>query len=290
MNSTKNLFIKCIILISIFVIMCSALQADELIMTTGERFTSEQIWEEGDKIKFNMQGIVVSVKKSDIAQIIKENKASDPVLPNTINAMPSPAQVPRNDTTPARNLDIRPTPTDPTASQNPPYTRLHSDRVPNSSINRTRRANTNFAKSEVHGTGIDGFTWRMPIKQLSGMEKVETDPAFGGIDQYYRVDHPLKFAGVALDGMVYGFWENQLYSIMMWTEGRISYTQLKRGLFSVYGRGIQRKPEVERFVWDEQDTQRMLEFDDKLKTGIFIMRSSELDEVIKKRYPASSNR
>ena len=134
------------------------------------------------------------------------------------------------------------------------------------------------------------MAWRMTPTKISGLQKVETDPAFGGIDQYYLPDQPMVFAGAPIAGLVYGFWQNQLYSIMIWSEGRIGYRQLKHGVFSAYGRGIQRRLDVERYVWDEPQTQRLLEFDEERKIGLFIMRSTELDAVIKEHYPVSANR
>ncbi len=127
----------------------------------------------------------------------------------------------------------------------------------------------------------------MSAARLPGGKKLKTDPAFGGIDQYYQPDQPLLFAGVPLDGLVFGFWQDRLYSVMMWANGRIGYDRLRGAIFSAFGRGAQLKSDIERYVWEEPSTQRMLELDDELKTGIFIMRSSEIDAIIKSRYPHS---
>ena len=41
----------------------------------------------------------------------------------------------------------------------------------------------------------------------------------------------------------------------------------------------------ERYVWEDSDTDRLLEFDKQLNTGIFWMRSRRLDVEIKRLYP-----
>lgn len=247
-----------------------AVPADEVVLTTGERFTTSRVWEEGDKIRFNMQGLLVSVDKAEVASIIRNDASPAPK-----SAVPDVAKPSLPSTPTGKTL------ADPTIK---PLTR------PTNRNETTATPSPASPKGEFNGVGVEGMTWRMPPGQLPGLKKVETDPAFGGIDQYYMPDQPLKFAGAPLDGLVYGFWQDQLYSIMMWVNGRVGYDRLRRGVFSIYGHGIQRKPEVERYVWDEKLTQRMLEFDDQLKTGIFIMRSSTLDALIKERYPSTASR
>ena len=130
--------------------------------------------------------------------------------------------------------------------------------------------------------------WGMPPGDLPGLKKFKTDPLYGGIDQYWLPDQRLHFGEALLDGWFYNFWQDRLYSIIMWAEGRAGYERLKGEIFVRYGPGAQRRPEVERFVWDDGPSQRMLEFDEKSRAGIFVMRSSEVDERIKARYPAAS--
>ena len=127
--------------------------------------------------------------------------------------------------------------------------------------------------------------WQMPLDELPNLVKVETDPAFGGIHQYRRPDQSLMFGKAKLNGWVYGFWHQHLYSIMLWVDGRSAYEDLRQEIFSRYGRGNRSKTNPDRFVWTSNQSQCMLDFDIDLMTGIFFMRSSELDHRIKQRYP-----
>lgn len=274
----RNAHLKIIVFFLAVMHICPYVQADELIMATGERFTSSEIWEEGNKIRFNMQGIVVSVDKSDVVKIIRSSPSAE-----NQPTQPDPVTAPRFD-----HQSV------PTPSKDDSLSKFKPQSTPAAHNNDQRknplRSAPQHRKPHTAEIGLDGVVWRMPTTQMQGIEKIETDPAFGGIDQYYLPDQPLMFAGAPIDGLVYGFWQNQLYSVMIWNEGRIGYRQLKHGIFSAYGRGIQRRLDVERYVWDEPQTQRMLEFDEERKIGLFIMRSTELDAVIKERYPVSSNR
>ncbi len=123
---------------------------------------------------------------------------------------------------------------------------------------------------------------------IIGLQKMKTDPAFGGIDQYWRPATPPVLGSTSLDGLVFGFWGGQLYIITMWCNGHLDYRRLRKEVVHRFGDGIRNKSEKERYLWLDGDTQRMLEFDPDLKTGIFVMRSAELDGRIKKEYPESS--
>jgi hypothetical protein len=91
-----------------------------------------------------------------------------------------------------------------------------------------------------------------------------------------------------LDGLVFGFWQNRLYSIMMWVEGRPAYNGLERVVLDRYGDGRKSKTHQARYVWvDDRTTDRMLEFDEQRNVGIFWMRSRDLDSHIKSVYPES---
>jgi hypothetical protein len=129
----------------------------------------------------------------------------------------------------------------------------------------------------------------MPPGELPGLKKFKTDPLYGGIDQYWLPDQKLQFGAALLEGWFYNFWQDRLYSIIMWADGRAGYERLKGEIFVHYGPGVQRRPEVERFVWDDGPSQRMLEFDEKSRSGIFVMRSSEVDQQINARYPATAS-
>lgn len=240
-----------------------------VVMTTGERFVSSKVWEEDGKIRFNMQGLVVSVNQEQVAAILRDDGERPSPVDNhkpgpspEVDARPPPSPAPS-----LSNQSVAPTPMTP---KNPMPPSGHS---------------STFTPPVFDDIGLNGLVWRMPSEQIPGLEKIETDPAFGGIDQHWRPDQPLVFEEALLDGLVFGFWHNQLYSIVMWAEGRIGYNRLRNTVFDRFGRGRQSSPNVDRYVWAGPETQRMLEFDEDTKTGLFIMRSSALHAQIRQRYP-----
>ena len=251
-------------------------RADEIVMRNGERFGVSAIWDEGDKIRFDMQGLVVSVEKAEVAAVIRSDSKALPNLSADPRPLPQrPLSAPLE--TQKQSLQI---------IEEPPPERSVPRRTASRPAHEATKINPSKTSSgHRKGMDIEGVSWGMSPNSLRGLAKLKTDPLFGGIDQYWRPDHPMIFGQTPLDGWVFGFWKDQLYTILMWTEGRKGYDRMKNEVFSRYGLGIRSKLHDERYVWMAEDTQHMLEFDVKLNTGLFVMRSSQMDDRIKKLYP-----
>ena len=244
---------------------------DTIVLNTGETFVSSQVWEQGDKIRFNMHGLIVNVNKADVEQVISDQNlqpASDdataaaPQMNPPVNGMPE-------------TTDHHSEPVVDTAVQN-----NNPDAKPSQPQQRAP-----VASRSVNGTGLQGLHWNASPESISGLVKIKTDPVYGGLDQYHRPDESLNLGGARLDGMVYGFWRDRLYSIMFWVDGRPGYRSLAETVRSYYGNGTPSTTGLERYIWQDRDTDRMLEFDTQLNAGIFWMRSRELDHQIKQIYP-----
>ncbi len=299
--------------------------ADVLVMHSGERFNASRLWEEKNAIRFDMNGLIVRVDKSEVDEIIRTHvpdkppaapRASHPAPvaekpAGIMDILPQPDQpaAPREsnrqtaaeapDTiwqpyTPADpNVWAQPTgstrsssppPVEPSVSMPEPSRLAGSQQQTKTSASRSQQPHAPTAQSTVSGTGLDGIQWQMRPADLQGIIKTSTEDLYGGIDQYqFAKNHP-KFGRVALDGLLFGFWRNSLYSITCWIAGRPGYERLKAEVLDVYGTERQNRAGLERFIWRDPTSDRFLEFDDQLNTGIFWMRSRELDSRIKSRY------
>ena len=260
-------------------LMLSAAQADEVILTSGERFTSEKVWEEKGKIRFNMNGLVVSVDKADVASIIRHDGAAPSIAnPRPATLSPSPR---RRQPVPTARSTAKPTRSAPSPPKQP------ASAPAQSSIQKSGQKSGNH--QNIKGIGFDGISWHMRPTDLPGLSKIKTEEIYGGIDQYWQPDGPLSLGDVLLDGLIFGFWRNRLYTIMMWVDGKPGYERLKRVIFQRYGPGQKGKSSQDRYVWvKDKTTDRLLEFDTERNIGIFWMRSRELDAHIKAQYPAST--
>lgn len=254
-------------------VLISAVAADEVVLTSGERFSSPKVWEENGKIRFNMHGLVVSVSKSDVAAVIRTDGTAKSVSrPTQRNPVQPPSTDAPSTTTPSPHKVGAPVkqPVPPSqAAANP--------------VQKKKRA---VPKAIVQGIGFSGISWHMRPNDLPGLAKIKTEPVYGGIDQYWRPDGSMTLGNVLLDGLLFGFWQNRLYSIMMWVEGEPGYRRLQKVVFGRYGEGQKSKNSQEQYVWvKDKTTDRLLEFDKERNIGIFWMRSRELDAHIKQIYP-----
>ena len=237
-----------------------SIQADVVVLTTGERFNSSRIWEEDGKIRFDLQGLIVSIKKTDVAEIIRDDIALK-VTQSPKNTIPRLSSEQAGASSPLDGSQTN-TPTSPSARQKPPPQTV-----------------------AIHGPGIDGLSWQMKPSQIPGIKKLNTDPAYGGIDQYWRPKETLTFGEVVLDGLVFGFWHDRLYTIMIWVNGKPGYNRLHEAVIQRYGQGTRNPNGFERYVWIDDTSDRLLEFDEKLNTGIFWLRSRELDQYVRQTHP-----
>jgi hypothetical protein len=236
--------------------------ADEVILTTGERFTSSKVWEENGKILFDMQGLIVTVNKRDVAAVVRGTQRDDlsgavpdkPLSGRHKNTSPAPKPLPAGE---------------PAFPGTSPGT----------------MAQNHGRRPKVQGIGLDGLAWQMHPRDITGIAKLGTDPSYGGVDQYWRPDTNLTFGDVLLDGLVFGFWRNRLYTIIIWVNGKPAYARLQRTVFERYGSGRKNEKGLERYIWMDDTTDRMLEFDQQRNTGIFWMRSRGLDVQVKQLYP-----
>ncbi|MEJ2037762.1 MAG: hypothetical protein P8X55_02355 [Desulfosarcinaceae bacterium] len=253
----------------------NGLRADTIILNSGEKFTSTRVWEENGAIRFNMNGLIVKVEKKDVASIIHDGAGERPAETARPARAPEPAADPtlppdqarlQPDAKPAPPLSRPAAPRHETTAQKPPLTRPEGRKTTSAAVN---------------GTGVQGIAWEMSPGQVPGLVHVQTEWDNEGLDHYIRPDEALRLGSARLDGIVYGFWEKRLYSIMYWVGGPKGYAKLKKAVFTYYGPGTKSERGLERYIWRSPDTDRMLEFDKKSNNGIFWMRSRELNARMK---------
>ena len=245
---------------------------DEVIMKTGDKFQTSHAWQEGDKIRFDMQGLMVDVDRNDVATIIQSKGLNDTELssgtpgdtPDAAVGAEAPfhhresAITPRSD---APSEHLPPPSADAGWNDDPIWIPTNQD------------------------TGLQGIQWQMKPRDLPGLELVKIDPAFGGVDQYWCPDQQFQWGEVPLNGWVYGFWREQLYSIMIWVDGKSAYEDLRKKVVAQFGPGTKNVNNEERYIWINAASQRLLEYDAHLHMGIFVMRSSRVEAQIKEEYP-----
>jgi hypothetical protein len=266
--------------------------AEWIILTSGEKFQTERSWKENGRLKFRLNGLVVSVPQSDVARVIESpTAAADPAVEQKA-AQRSPADPLRTATATGALLSRRkerlqsalrlppPKPKSALKAQlaKPPEKASARPSTPDKPPQAPALDPPAAAAPTPHPSrGVfRNLAWGMRPSSMPGLLLSQTNPAYGGVDEFFYPEEDLNLGEAPLNAIVYGFWQNRLYTITIWTDGRPSYEKLRRWVIDTYGPGHQRKKAVERRVWYGDGSDRLLEFDETLNSGIFWMRSEKL--------------
>lgn len=269
-------FARCLIamvLLSWILPACPGAEAATIILRSGEKFSTSRAWKEGSTVKFYLHGIVVGVPEDDVDRIVKDTPAR-PSLPQSGGSLPAL----KTDTLkPPRDISAR--------------SKGFPDRSSGQAHDRTPLAQKHLRRTDagepaaIDHLPFEGMRWKMRPAALGRLEKIKTEDLYGGIVQYVWQDKPLCWDEVELDGLTFGFWRDRLYSITMWVYGWPRFQLMRRKVFARYGRIRPSRKDRPKYAWIGKQTDALLEFDRKLNTGIFWLRSRTLDQLAKKLYP-----
>ncbi len=256
------------------IVETSSLEAAMIILKSGEKFESDNIWHEGQVVKFNLHGIAVGVPETDVATIIykpaTKQRADDTTTAKDDN----------NQTAAARSV----APLNKNNLSNQAGGRETSERVKKrqSGLAPPPGRNLSFLIDQLP---FRGLKWGMRPASLGKLVRIKTENLYGGIVQYSLPEKTPQWPRVKLEGLMFGFWRNRLYSITMWVYGKPKYLRLRQEVFGRYGKLRAMKKKSEKYAWVGGHTDALLEFDPAINTGIFWMRSRLLDQQAKRLYP-----
>ncbi len=199
-----------------------ALNADMVILKTGEMFETQRAWKENGVVKYYENGRVVRVDEHEVERLILSPAPSEDLPP------PSPG-----------DDDI----------------------------------------------GYRDLKWGQSLSQVEGLTPVGTDPAYGGVQQYINPQRTNRFGRASVDNIVYGFWQGELYTIMVQISNFLDFRDLKEEAFRRFDKGIQNRGDVEKYFWIDKESERLLSYDYDSDTGFLWMRSRAVHEKVRAHYP-----
>ena len=158
--------------------------------------------------------------------------------------------------------------------------------------NSDQKAPPHFEKAEIGDFGTsDGFRdlpWGSELSDIAGMAETETDTGLAGVVEYIRPNDVLRIGEAELTNIIYSFWHDQLYTVTIWTQNYSNYEALRSAAFERFGEGSRRNESIERYIWSDSLTDRMLEHIKDGEYGMLWMRSRDLDRKLKlSKYDAS---
>jgi hypothetical protein len=233
--------------------------ADTIILKTGEAIETRKAWEQGNKIFFDVHGLVLSVDKKSVQHIERATRDRNDASLN-----------PKKKTVIISKSDNE------TRGKN----NLRSENIQKPS--RPRSSNLhNEVLTSIHFNGFRDLRWGLKASSVKGLQKIDSQADLDGITEYIRPDDVLKIAKAELKSIVYSFWHEKLYTVTIWTEGRHNYVALREEVFRQFGKGHRSDKHPERYIWSEKKTDRMLEYIEGGEFGLLWLRSKVIDRQLK---------
>jgi len=131
-------------------------------------------------------------------------------------------------------------------------------------------SNISFAENFKSGSEPSGFR-ELPwgTKPQSDMEETTYVFFFPGQGKaYIRKNEYLHLGGAKLEKIVYCFWKDKLYSVLVVTEeGSENWLLLKEAVFEKFGEG---------YDWEGSETEMHLDYIEELRKGRLEMDSKEI--------------
>jgi hypothetical protein len=254
MKSGKKFILT--VLIFIFSIVSAAF-ADTVVLKNGRELKVAKTWQEGDQLCFIFHGMKAGIPQSKISRI--ENDSDD-----------------RN-TSIARKKIVK-----------DDLKRI--DRKSAEDVTRGQAEGTAQTDSDSSGAVIptqpcpairkDGFCdlqWGRTVPSVEGLRIRQSISDLDDVVEYVRPKDFLKIGDAALESVIYSFWQDQLYTVTVWTRDYSNFTALRDAVFKEFGPGIRNDSTRERYLWSDMLSDIMLDYTQDSRYGMLWLRSKELD-------------
>jgi hypothetical protein len=218
----------------------------------------EQTWEKNNKVFFYLNGFKASISKKEVLRIERKIKARSDSSDNSKNTQKPPTKV----------------------------TNITKKNVKRAEVNKSPKKNLNRKshKKILNHNKKNGFRdlkWGVNLVDLDGFVEIKTDTGLEEVKEYIREHEILKLGDAYLNSIVYSFWRDQFYTVTVWTAGKTNYISLRNEAFKRFGKGQQSDQTLERYLWSDASTDRMLKFIKDTQVGMLWMRSKEIDRCYK---------
>ena len=246
---------KSIFVIAIFLILLPALSfADTIILKRGRPIRVEKAWEQDGHIYFYLHGLKMRVSKKAVHRIVSTDHASPPTPANPNKRKTSGIRAKKPAGTKKQAIKVEPLPIEKPAAVKP------------------KKPSNN-----IHWSGFRDLHWGIGRSTFGKLKEIKSSSRLAEVKEYVRAEENLIMGKANLNSIVYAFWRQKLYTITLWVEGSTNYLALRNEIFNRFGVGHKGDQNQERYLWSDRYSDRMLKYIAEDHTGLFWMRSKELD-------------
>lgn len=123
--------------------------------------------------------------------------------------------------------------------------------------------------------GFRGIKWGTDIKTLKDMKLLDVDSK----DRFYsKKGDKMKIGNAKLENIIYRFWDNEFYAVMVNTKGSSNWTAFKKAVFEKFGKGYQGNEYIKEYSWRGQITIINLKYNEFSEEGTLILFSVKIRE------------
>jgi len=230
--------------------------ADMIVLKSGQSIEAEKIFEQEGNIFFYLYGLKMRVSKRAVLRVTRTNNAESALPAGIKRSAPE-----------IRNRSNR-------TVQVEKIIEAESLSVENPAGEQTKRN-----QPEIRWSGFRDLYWAIGRSTLGRLTEIESGTGQEEIKEYVRANEDLKMGKARLDSIVYAFWHHKLYAITIRAAGHANYLALRNEVFNRFGIGYKSDQNRERYLWSDPYSDRMLKYVDADQSGLFWMRSKELNRL-----------
>lgn len=230
--------------------------ADMIVLKSGQSIEAKKVFEQEGNIFFYLHGLKMRVSKKAVLRVTKTNNA-EPASPAGIKGSTSEDRNRSNRTVQVEKIIE----TESLSAKNP------------------AGEQTKKNQPEIRWSGFRDLHWAIGRSTLGRLTEVESGTDQEEIKEYVRANEDLKMGKAQLDSIVYAFWRHKLYAVTIWAAGHANFLALRNEVFNRFGIGHKSDQNRERYLWSDPYSDRMLKYVDADQSGLFWMRSKELNRM-----------
>ncbi|GLI35778.1 hypothetical protein [Desulforhabdus amnigena] len=120
------------------------------------------------------------------------------------------------------------------------------------------------SSSESRTEGFRGMKWGSALKDPSQFEPLAEE---GDLKFYRKKGEDLKVEDVKVENIVYGFYKNRFYNVMVYYASPENFQRLKEILSRWYGNPVEPEQGVKKYFWNVDLLNVLLDYNDAAGSG-----------------------
>lgn len=121
-----------------------------------------------------------------------------------------------------------------------------------------------------------GMKWGSSIRELPDMKLLAEE---GDLKFFEKAGNPAKIGDVNVDRIIYGFYKERFYNVMIYFSSPSDYSRIQEILSRDFGKPLQPSQSEKKLFWNGENVNLLLSFDEASNTGriIYLFKPIQLE-------------